>query len=263
MGAAVWVAGKWLAPGEVAGCETPNTRADLSTLDTLGSTRIARADRLTRIAAGVAARAFADALVDVRSDGLAVLVASCLASAHTNEGYERRRQRTGKAGPRDFPYTAPNAWGGELSAALGARGPCASYVGGADAGLIALTRAQRWLEAGLCPAALVVAAECPPDATHLVAPAAVSAVEAAAAVILVPAAVDSIARLQADFTQVSPEACRSDHVLLAVGPIARVALAARGEVAVVVTAKPAVGAAVRVRVTPTLRYRGTAPIAAR
>lgn len=185
-GAAAWIAGRWV--GGAADlqllAETAGIRAPIDVSAFASVPRIARADRLTRMAAMVAGRALHGiddpSAVETRS----VIMASALASADTNESFEQRRLRTGKPVPRDFPYTAPNAAAGELAAALQARGPSLSLVGGMEAGLAAIERACRWLRSGACDRVVVVAAECPPQDAWCVAPEGIEPVECAAVLVL-------------------------------------------------------------------------------
>jgi hypothetical protein len=91
-----------------------------------------------------------------------VVGATALASLRTNLRFEHRRIQTGRAIPRDFAFTAPNAWLGEVAATIDARGPATCLVG-PDVALDALATACRWLDEGACDRAVVVAAESPPD----------------------------------------------------------------------------------------------------
>jgi len=106
-----------------------------------------------------------DGLSPLPPERVASVGATVLASLRTNQRYESRRRKTGRAPPRDFPYTAPNAWLGEVAACVDARGSSLCLVGQGDVGLAALATAIRMIRDGECDRALVVAAESlPPDA---------------------------------------------------------------------------------------------------
>jgi hypothetical protein len=225
VGAAAWIAGRWIATRSEL--ELPSgaaaVRAPIDVSAYKSSPRIARADRLTRIVAMVAARALR-ALPDRSTvESRSVIVASTLASAHTNEAFERRRVRTGRPVPRDFPYTAPNAAAGELAAALQARGPTLALVGGMDVGLAAIERACRWVHSGASERVIVVAAECPPETGTIAAPPDIEPVECAAAIVLGRHADESSAgaTISARWDGSSQAGPTRWGPLLSVGPVAQ------------------------------------------
>jgi len=167
-----------------------------------------------------------------------------LATAHTNERFERRRMESRPPEPRAFPYTAPNAAAGEFSIALRARGPTLALVGGHEVGLAALERAYRWIERGAARRVVVIATECPPERPRLVSPPGVDPVECAAALVLErtdPGANDA---LQIRYVT-SVVGHRGKDPLLSVGPIGALWLAPR---ATVVTVASAAGAALEARI---------------
>lgn len=126
-----------------------------------GAPRVARASRLTRLGALVVTEAVRN-LPACDPDRVTVVGATALASLRTNLRFEHRRVHTGRAIPRDFAFTAPNAWVGETAATIDARGPSTCLVGPCVA-VDALATACRWLHEGACDRAVVVAAESPPD----------------------------------------------------------------------------------------------------
>jgi hypothetical protein len=125
--------------------------------------RVLRADDLTRLCALVVQQSIGDRLDSWSGENVGIVTASVSASARTNEGYESRRQQGRKAEARAFAYTAPNAALGELSTALGAKGPSLSIVGGMEAGLVAMHRARGWLARGYVDRVVVLAHELPTE----------------------------------------------------------------------------------------------------
>ncbi|MEI8258115.1 MAG: hypothetical protein WCJ30_20755, partial [Deltaproteobacteria bacterium] len=127
---AVWIAGRFV---EVAadldvGPGVSAVRAEISVAGLFPGDRLPRADRVTQL--GALALAHAMRLLPAGdTEGLALITASVMATAHTNERFERRRMESRPPEPRAFPYTAPNAAGGEFTIALGARGPTLTLVG--------------------------------------------------------------------------------------------------------------------------------------
>ncbi len=224
-GAAAWIAGRWVAlPADLSG-PFPASRAELD-VGTSASLRLARADRLTRMVAMTAARALACSADPSEAPTRSVLFASTLASAHTNEAFEARRLATGRPVPREFPYTAPNAAAGELAAAIEARGPSLSLVGGTEVALAAIERACRWVATGCCHRAVVVAAECPPQRT-LCLPSGVQPVECAAALVLDCRASldDTRALIDARWGSTDNAVLSGPAALLSVAPLARIVVA--------------------------------------
>jgi 3-oxoacyl-[acyl-carrier-protein] synthase II len=152
-----------------------------------------------------------------------------------------------------FPYTAPNAAGGEMAVALGARGPSLALVGGPEAGLIALERARGWVARGECERAVVVAVECPPEDERIaaaVAPAGITVIECAAAVVL-EASGDARLAVQwraADAVNAGAGAVVEWGPLLSVEALARVALGARVAGCAWVVARAGAGASIEARV---------------
>ncbi len=147
-----------------------------------GAPRVARASRLTRLAALVVTRAVRD-LPACDPDRVTVVGATALASLRTNLRFEHRRVHTGRAIPRDFAFTAPNAWVGETATTIDARGPSTCLVG-SHVAVDALATACRWLQEGACDRAVVVAAESPPDDGSTLTPEEVGIFEGAAAIVL-------------------------------------------------------------------------------
>jgi len=232
-----WAGGAWLV----------DTLKDTSLAKTpLDATRIARADVLTQLGASVVERA-TDGLEACRAERVATIGGSVLASLRTNERYERRRLRTGRAPPRDFPYTAPNAWMGEIAAALGARGPNLCLVGSSDVGLVGVATAIRMIASDVCDRAVVVVAESLPEDRSLLPESCLGWVDGAAVVVLERGGKDAIAIVRAGWGEPMP----SDEVLpSSVDALVRLMLSARGDVTARVTAPAAVGAACWVDVEP-------------
>ena len=125
--------------------------------------RLARSNRITRIAHAAVEKALATASV-VAPERRAIVGASVLASLRANVRYESRRLATGIAAPRDFALTAANAWLGELTAAHEVLGPSLCLVS-PEAAIHAVTTAIAWLATDLCEQAIVVAAESVPQDT--------------------------------------------------------------------------------------------------
>lgn len=225
----VWVQGQWIERVEdlvVPGVVT-QSRARIDLDPHFGSGRIARADRFTQLGALVLAKVLAG-LVPLNPEQVALVTASALASAHTNERFERRRREGRAPEPRLFPYTAPNAGGGEWSIAAGVRGPILTLVGGPEVALAALERASSWIARARCQRAFVVAVECPPEHADLVAPPGIVPMECAAAVVI--EALDgclTVPRLRVCYTEGALQ-CKVRHSpLLSVQALAQVALASQ------------------------------------
>lgn len=231
--AEVWADGVWL--GE-------HDPADVLR-ETLAAPRIARSDRLTRIAAGVTARATRE-LEAIEGDRVAILGGTVLASIRTNEAYESRRLRTGRAPPRDFPYTAPNAWLGEIGGALGARGPSLCLVGDGAVGVAALATATRWLDAGECDRAMVLVAECAPETDSLVPTSFYGYREGAAVLVVHRARESSRVLVEVELATVPVDAT----LMSSVNVFERIALAALGDGENTLEVPSRVGMGWRVRV---------------
>ena len=173
VGSATWI-GSWI--GQEGNDDALPARP-------LAAPRIVRADRLTRLGASVVERAIAG-LAERPENRVAIIGTSMLASLQTNERYESKRLGTGQAPPRDFAYTAPNAWLGEITAAIGARGPCLCFVGSADVALNGLATAIRLLSSHACDRAVVIAAECPSKDPRLMPASCRDVLEGASAAVL-------------------------------------------------------------------------------
>jgi hypothetical protein len=252
VGAAAWVAGRWVeSEADLCAAKTEgvaDARLDLGGLGARGS--LARAERAAQLAAMVAARALGGASSRADPDRVSVITASTLASAAANEACERRRLQGRRPDPRGFSRTASNAVAGELCAALGARGPTVALVGGPEVGLVALARACAFIRDGPCERAIVAAYERPPVTPCLVGPPGVAPFECAAVVVLeMLASTSRDARLEP--TRILVEWAPADAPsaltpLLSVEALARVALAANGAHGHEVARWPRVGAGVRV-----------------
>jgi hypothetical protein len=240
-GSAVWSAGRWAdAPSDLAvreGEADPNQRAAIPLEGLMGSERLPRADRVTQVGALAMGRALAG-LARIDPTEVSVLTASVMATAYTNERFERRRMESKPPEPRSFPYTAPNAPAGEMAIAAVARGPTLAFVGGPEVGLAALLRAARWIADGRCSRAIVVATECTPPSPTLIAPPGVVPVECAAAVVVERGDGLSL-RWAGDAVD-----AQSAGPLLSVGPLAMLVLAARAGVQTTVRVRSAAGACV-------------------
>jgi len=246
-----WIdsAEQWQRVGELA--------AGSPEIDTAGlfpGDRIQRADRVTQLGAVVLARAVAD-LAPCETEGFGVITASMLATAHTNERFERRRVEQRPPEPRVFPYTAPNAAGGEFSIALGARGPSLALVGGPEVGLVAVERACAWLARGDAARVVVVATECVPPTWSTVAPSGIVPVECAAALVLDRAdrSLGGLVRarwLAVDDVGANPALEEPADPTLSVGPLAALVVAARTGLAARVRVRPRVGSAIEVVLDP-------------
>jgi hypothetical protein len=147
-----------------------------------GTTRLARANRLTRLGALATERA-SRGLIPIPSDRMAIVGATTLASLRTNARYERRRMETGRAAPRDFALTAPNAWVGEIAATNDTLGASTCLVG-PDAGVQAIATASRWLASRFCDRVVVVAAESLPEDRSILVPQEDLVAEGSAAIVL-------------------------------------------------------------------------------
>lgn len=176
VGGACWV-GAWVQTNEELR-RAPVERG----LPEATTTRMARANQLTRLGAVASERA-SQTLVPIASDRTAIVGATTLASLRTNVRYERRRLGTGRAAPRDFALTAPNAWVGEIAAATSTMGPSICLVG-PDAGVQGIATASRWLASRTCDRVVVVAAESLPEDRSLVLPYEALAGPGAAALVL-------------------------------------------------------------------------------
>lgn len=208
----------------------------------LATERLARSDRVTLGLAAVSGRALAGLMFG--GDDASVITASWLATEHTNHRFETRRQAGLAVEPRTFPYTAPNAAGGELAIALHARGPMLALVGGVEVGLAALERAIAWLGAGRCRQVLVAVGECPWDGVDV---GGVRPVEVAVAFVLERAEVDDPRpRLRAGYVGGGP--ATTSTPLLSVGPLLDLWTLAQSVEGGRVVATPEVGAAIYVDV---------------
>lgn len=176
VGGACWV-GAWVQSDEQLR-KAPVERG----LPEASSTKMARANQLTRLGAAACERA-SRTLVPIAADRMAVVGATTLASLRTNVRYERRRLETGRAAPRDFALTAPNAWVGEIAVATNTQGPSTCLVG-PDAGVHAVATASRWLASRVCDRVVVVAAESLPEDRSWVLPDEALAGPGAAALVL-------------------------------------------------------------------------------
>lgn len=227
---AVWVAGRWISSLEELALE----RSGIDEVIDLGmlasSRRLQRADRVTRIGAMAAARALAGLEPQARTS---VATASALATAFTNEAWERRRIDKGRPDPRVFAYTATTALAGEVAIALEARGPSIALLGGPEASLAALDRARSWVASGQCDRAIVIACECPAEGPALTA---APAVACSAAVVLEASTQGAGLRLR--WRAPDPSERPASSLLLSVEPLARIALATSP---CTVTARAAVG----------------------
>jgi 3-oxoacyl-[acyl-carrier-protein] synthase-1/3-oxoacyl-[acyl-carrier-protein] synthase II len=120
--------------------------------------RLARADRLVRLALAAVARL--EAACGPLS-GAGVIVGSALATLETNALFAARIRERGAiaAEPRRFPYTSPNAVAGQCSMAFGLTGPSFTVGGGMHAGLEALAVGAVLVEAGDVDRIVVVAVD--------------------------------------------------------------------------------------------------------
>jgi 3-oxoacyl-[acyl-carrier-protein] synthase II len=259
-GGAVWIAGCFVedlatwsdAAAHAAARLAGATAAELEVPRLGAGDRIARADRVTQLGALALARALehCGALAPVPGEQLSVLTASALATAFTNERFERRRLEGRAPEPRSFPYTAPNAAAGEFAIALGARGPTVALVGGAGVALEALATAERWIARGRCRRAVVVATECLPEHAERALPPGARAVECAAAVVVEAADAQGARGAAVSVRYAAAEAERVALAGLSVDALARVCFAARGADAVLVRGESEAGAALEARVAP-------------
>ncbi len=160
VGGACWM-GAWVESNEAL-LRAPVERG----LPEAGTTRLARANRLTRLGALASERA-TQGLGPIASDRTAIVGATTLASLRTNVRYERRRLETGRAAPRDFALTAPNAWVGEIAVTTHTLGASTCLVG-PDAGVSAIATASRWLTSRVCDRVVVIAAESLPEDRSIV-----------------------------------------------------------------------------------------------
>lgn len=224
-GEAVWCSGRWVTSADDLGVIEALQPGPLELGELASNRRIQRADRATRLAASVVARALEGLpdMPDVRR--VSIVSASAWASAHSNEQWELARQEARRPDPRVFAYTATNAAAGEIAAAVGARGPSVAVIGTGTAGLAALARGARWIEEGHADRVIAVAVECPPQHARCVRPELEVAPECAAAIVL-EAAEQGAAELSFRWSA-EQGAQGSPSPLLSVEPIARIALAAR------------------------------------
>jgi hypothetical protein len=225
---AALISGKWLGSEDelVSVCQADAASVDLSSLPMMPGRRLPRADRLTQLAA----RTVTSLLPSIREEvtdptELGLAGASVLSSLQSNEQFESRRVRTGRGAPRVFPYTASNAWLGELAIALQARGPNLNLVGSHEVGLQALRHAARWLSNARCGHVLVVAAESPPPSTQLIPPR-WEPIEAAVALLVTSCRHERGVKVQLQRSGASPASNPGqrddiDSKLLSVGPLAR------------------------------------------
>lgn len=170
--------------------------------------------------------------------------ASAFASALSNEQWELARQEKRRPDPRVFAHTATNAAAGEIAGALGARGPSLAVIGAECASLAALLRAWRFVESGLADRAVVVSFECPPEHARCVRPDVARAIECAAVLVLEASGTPG-ASLEFRWVD-QPRAQRERSPLLSVGPLARIALAARAHSRLRLMAQSEAGASLTV-----------------
>ncbi len=229
-------------------CAAPRgSTAEISVEGLFPGDRIPRADRVTQVGAVALAKAISG-LAAMEPESIGVITASVLATAHTNERFERRRLDGRPPEPRAFPYTAPNAACGEFSIAVRARGPSVALVGAHEVGLAAIERGCRWIERGAATRVLVVATECPPPSPALVAPNGIDPIEGSVALVLERVADESDApRVSAEY--VASREGIAVTPLLSVGPLALLWCAVRERAARVdLTAASGAGAAIRVSI---------------
>lgn len=242
VGAACW-SGRWVnGPGQL---EEPVEPFEMPSADD----RVARADGLTRLGAAVVLRA-TEELGAPPAERLATIGGSVFASLHTNERYERRRLRTGRAPPRDFPFTAPNAWLGEVAACMQARGPCLCLVGGSDVGLVGIATGIRMLSERTCDCVVVVVAESLPDDRSLLPTDCRAWRDGAAAVVLERTSARALATLRAGWGEPRQVSRRPSYEVLA-----QVMFAVGGEEPTRVTAPAGAGAWCWVDVEPVAARR--------
>jgi hypothetical protein len=100
----------------------------------------------------------ADTLAAAGVEGDALYVATPDAGAREALAFWAAAQRTGLtfAAPAAFPWTLANSPTGRISQALGIRGPCTTFVGGAEARDEARTTAAEDLATGLVSRAVVL-----------------------------------------------------------------------------------------------------------
>lgn len=239
-GAAVWCSGRWVTSADNLEAIDALQTGPLELGKLASNRRIQRADRTTRLAASVVARALEGLpdMPDVRR--VSIVSASAFASAHSNEQWELARQEGRRPDPRVFAYTATNAAAGEIAAAVGARGPSVAVIGTGTASLAALARGARWIEEGHADRVIAVAVECPPQHARCVRPELDVAPECAAAIVLEAA---DAGAAELSFRWIGEEgAQRSPSPRLSVEPIARIALAVQAGESLRVTGDSDAGA---------------------
>jgi hypothetical protein len=245
---AAFVAGRFVehARDLDADVAAASVRAELRVDGLFAGDRIPRADRVTQLGAIALARAVKE-LPPIDGERIGVITASTMATAHTNERFERRRMEGKPPEPRAFPYTAPNAAGGEFSIVLRARGPSLALVGGHEVGLAALERGSRWIARGAAERVVVIATECPPPTPKLVAPPGIEPIEGAVAVVLERVATPD-ARIVTLRYRAGAEGIGATG-LLSLGPLAAAWLATRGsQRGASITVASAAGASIEARV---------------
>lgn len=137
-----------------------------------GVDRIARADDLVRLAMSAVA-----ALEDEHGGagslrGAGVVVGHGLATIETNARFLERilTAGAGRAEPRRFPYTTPNAVAGECAVVFGLTGPAFAVGGGPHGGIEALGVGADLVRSRLVERVVVVAVDDAQDATARLAP---------------------------------------------------------------------------------------------
>jgi hypothetical protein len=124
----------------------------------LAGERFRRATRECLLAVAAVRASLADAGLeegDVAGSRTGIVYATATAYAAANRAF---LEDEGSA-TLHFPYTAPSAVPGEVTIALGIRGPYLNLMGGGPAALEALWTAARWLATGQADRVLVLAVE--------------------------------------------------------------------------------------------------------
>ncbi len=131
--------------------------------------KIARADDLVRLALTAVAE-LEERVGPVRGAG--IITGLGLATIDTNAAFLARIRERGAARsePRLFPYTTPNAAGGECAVAFGLTGPMFAVGGGSHGGIEALAVASDLIATGVADRIVVVAADEGGAASRTVAP---------------------------------------------------------------------------------------------
>jgi hypothetical protein len=124
----------------------------------LAGERFRRATRECLLAVAAVRAALADAGLeegDVAGSRTGMVYATATAYAAANRAFLEDEGST----TLHFPYTAPSAVPGEVTIALGVRGPYLNLMGGGPAALEAVWTAGRWLATGQADRVLVLAVE--------------------------------------------------------------------------------------------------------